>query len=360
MSLHTRHKGLSSENALIEYVELHASLYLYGCSFFEVTQGHFNGTEGTPSFGVAAPERVRLAIGPSSIFVLAGEESEIIWKYQYGEEMRKESMPTENYVPDTVYSWAYTDTSFALVMSDEAGRRQVKHTYNSSDGPVMYETCNMNVKLQITEKTLAKLQTALRAGQSSESAVEKCVQLGVSTCWGRVLDSCFRAVKTFKLAGRKGIRRKRAKSVVLRESPAFTDRSSPFLDSLSTEFFLLRRVDDLEALGEEVRHIDALAAQGCKADNVPDDVSKCEKLQGLDISTNLIQFLPETLCRLGRLTALNCSDNKIRELPPLMHLTVLDASNNSLTTLPVEIFMSGSLREVTWNFGCHTCFCFAF
>lgn len=73
-----------------------------------------------------------------------------------------------------------------------------------------------------------------------------------------------------------------------------------------------------------------------------------KNLTHLDISSNKLTFLPDSITKLTNLVQLDISDNKLTFLPvsigKLVNLTLLDISHNELTKLPKSI---GKIKNLT-------------
>ncbi|KAJ6293823.1 hypothetical protein OIU76_021982 [Salix suchowensis] len=74
---------------------------------------------------------------------------------------------------------------------------------------------------------------------------------------------------------------------------------------------------------------------------LPDSIAGLEKLEELDVSSNLLVFLPDSIGLLRNLKFLNVSANKVKALPESIalcgSLVEIDASFNNLLSLPINI-----------------------
>lgn len=87
---------------------------------------------------------------------------------------------------------------------------------------------------------------------------------------------------------------------------------------------------------------------------LPDNVSKLNTIESLQLQNNHISKISPRLYELPRLQRLNLSENKIRELPPgianLKRLRFLNLRNNYLRTLPPELSDMDRLIEISFQY----------
>jgi Leucine-rich repeat (LRR) protein len=87
----------------------------------------------------------------------------------------------------------------------------------------------------------------------------------------------------------------------------------------------------------------------------PDDISKLQHIELLDLSDNQLTFLPESIGLLKNLSRLNLSDNKISELPSSMknmsNLRAISLSNNEMYQLPKNLleFTQLEFLDISYN-----------
>ncbi|WJX94388.1 hypothetical protein P8452_75808 [Trifolium repens] len=100
----------------------------------------------------------------------------------------------------------------------------------------------------------------------------------------------------------------------------------------------------LRRMTEEFCNIDSLVLLNLSTNQlsvIPDTIAALQNLEELNISTNLLGSIPDSIGLLQKLKILNVSGNKLSSLPDSISqcrsLVELDASFNSLTYLPTNI-----------------------
>eukprot|EP00041_Stephanoeca_diplocostata_P010443 m.166217 g.166217 ORF g.166217 m.166217 type:complete len:242 (-) comp18151_c0_seq2:629-1354(-) len=94
-----------------------------------------------------------------------------------------------------------------------------------------------------------------------------------------------------------------------------------------------------------------LALENLKLQKVPNEVSTLDakRLRTLSLAKNVIQILPDWLCRFTALKTLDLQWNRLSTLPDLsglVKLEVLNLSNNGISTIPHCVFNMKSLKTV--------------
>lgn len=88
-------------------------------------------------------------------------------------------------------------------------------------------------------------------------------------------------------------------------------------------------------------------------ENLPTEISQLTELQSLNIINNKISNLPKDLSKWSNLIVIKFSHNKFREFPQSLcnpalsqHLTEIQASDNEIANLPLEIGHLNALRHL--------------
>lgn len=93
-----------------------------------------------------------------------------------------------------------------------------------------------------------------------------------------------------------------------------------------------------------------LSFESCQLDALPPEISEVRTLRSLDLSENLLEFLPAQIADLPNLTHLNLDQNELVKLPTnlrgLSSLESISLSSNRLRSLPASLFELPNLRTV--------------
>lgn len=105
-----------------------------------------------------------------------------------------------------------------------------------------------------------------------------------------------------------------------------------------------------ERIQNEPATIVKLSATHSKLKTIPADIGRFVNLKVLDLSNNLIEFIPWSIVYLKQLEILNLSHNQLKQLPSTMfhfpYLVSLDLSYNLFERLPNELLRLEKLEKL--------------
>lgn len=83
---------------------------------------------------------------------------------------------------------------------------------------------------------------------------------------------------------------------------------------------------------------------------IPKSIKNLNDIESIDLSFNIITWIPNELCVLKNLTKLNMRNNCITEIPPMIknleNLKELNISRNEIEKIPDELFLMKSLQKL--------------
>jgi len=139
----------------------------------------------------------------------------------------------------------------------------------------------------------------------------------------------------------------------LRNNNLSSIESLPF-SKLTQLLTLDLRSNSIDILTEsifELRNLNCLRLDRNLISAIPFDFSTLEQLETLSVSSNKLDFLPNSICELKNLQTLILSENRIKYLPPqlgdLQKLKLLYLHKNQFWELPLSFSELESLRELS-------------